>query len=149
MAPRQDRAGLTKYCRAVRAVDDLSFTATPGRVTGFLGPNGSGETTTLRMVINLVTPTAGTATISGRRYVDLEQPLRHVGAVRCSEADQVEHLVGAAAREPGRRADKGLRPVRPRWALDASTTPARCGCVLPKRTSSPPPWRGRHRGAHR
>jgi ABC-2 type transport system ATP-binding protein len=74
-------AGLTKQYRKVRAVDNLSFTVQPGRVTGFLGPNGSGKTTTLRMLLNLVRPTAGTATIDGRRYADLNQPLRHVGAV--------------------------------------------------------------------
>jgi ABC-2 type transport system ATP-binding protein len=73
--------GLTKQYRKVRAVDGLSFTVRPGRVTGFLGPNGAGKTTTLRMILNLVTPTAGTATIDGRRYADLDQPLRHVGAV--------------------------------------------------------------------
>jgi ABC-2 type transport system ATP-binding protein len=73
--------GLTKQYRQVRAVDNLSFTVRPGRVTGFLGPNGAGKTTTLRMILNLVTPTAGAATIDGRRYADLEHPLRHVGAV--------------------------------------------------------------------
>ena len=58
------------------AVDDLSFTVEPGRVTGFLGPNGSGKTTTLRMLLGLVHPSAGTATIGGRNYQDLEQPDR-------------------------------------------------------------------------
>jgi ABC-2 type transport system ATP-binding protein len=74
-------AGLTKHYRLVKAVDDLSFTVQPGRVTGFLGPNGAGKTTTLRMLLNLVTPTGGTATIGGRRYADLHDPIRHVGAV--------------------------------------------------------------------
>jgi ABC-2 type transport system ATP-binding protein len=73
--------GLTKDFRRVRAVDDLSFTVRPGRVTGFLGPNGAGKTTTLRMILGLVTPTRGTATIGGRRYADLAEPLRTVGAV--------------------------------------------------------------------
>jgi len=53
----------------------------PGRVTGFLGPNGAGKTTTLRMLLDLVEPTAGTATIGGVRYADLDQPIRRVGAV--------------------------------------------------------------------
>ncbi len=57
--------GLTKEYRGVRAVDDLSFTVEPGRVTGFLGPNGAGKTTTLRILLDLVEPTAGTATIGG------------------------------------------------------------------------------------
>ena len=74
-------AGLTKNFGTVRAVDHLSFTVEPGRVTGFLGPNGSGKTTTLRMLLGLVHPTAGTATVGGRRYVDLEHPSRTVGAV--------------------------------------------------------------------
>ncbi|MBT8224292.1 MAG: ABC transporter ATP-binding protein [Dactylosporangium sp.] len=74
-------SGLTKQYRGVRAVDGLSFTVNPGKVTGFLGPNGAGKTTTLRMALNLVTPTAGTATIGGQRYADLRQPLRTVGAV--------------------------------------------------------------------
>src|SRR5436190_20450337 len=74
-------SGLTKYYKKVKAVDHLSFTVEPGRVTGFLGPNGAGKTTTLRMILNLVRPTAGTATIGGRRYADLHTPIRHVGAV--------------------------------------------------------------------
>src|SRR5437660_903124 len=73
--------GLVKQFRSVRAVDDLSFTVRPGRVTGFLGPNGAGKTTTLRMILGLVSPTAGTATIGGRRYADLAEPIRSVGAV--------------------------------------------------------------------
>jgi ABC-2 type transport system ATP-binding protein len=74
-------SGLTKRYQGVTAVDDLSFTVEEGRVTGFLGPNGAGKTTTLRMLLNLVMPTAGTATIGGRRYADIEEPARVVGAV--------------------------------------------------------------------
>jgi ABC-2 type transport system ATP-binding protein len=74
-------SGLTKHYKLVKAVDNLSFTVQPARVTGFLGPNGAGKTTTLRMLLNLVRPTAGTATIGGRRYADLRDPIRHVGAV--------------------------------------------------------------------
>jgi ABC-2 type transport system ATP-binding protein len=74
-------SGLTKLYKNVRAVDDLTFTVSPGRVTGFLGPNGAGKTTTLRMVLNLVRPTAGTTTIGGRRYADLTDPIRKVGAI--------------------------------------------------------------------
>jgi ABC-type multidrug transport system fused ATPase/permease subunit len=73
---RIDVCGLTKEYRGVRAVDDLSFTVEPGRVTGFHGPNGAGKTTTLRMLLDLVEPTAGTATIGGVRYADLDQPIR-------------------------------------------------------------------------
>ncbi|WP_433294758.1 ATP-binding cassette domain-containing protein [Actinoplanes sp. CA-030573] len=72
---------LTKAYGRVRAVDGLSFAAAPGRITGFLGLNGSGKTTTLRMLLGLTRPTAGEALISGRTYADLDQPLRQVGAV--------------------------------------------------------------------
>ena len=71
---------LSKSFGSLRAVDDLSFTVEPGTVTGFLGPNGAGKTTTLRMVLGLVTPTAGSATIGGRPYAGLEDPVRTVGA---------------------------------------------------------------------
>jgi ABC-2 type transport system ATP-binding protein len=73
-------AGLTKRYGDVRAVDDLSFSVRSGAVTGFLGPNGAGKTTTLRMVLGLARPTAGEATVKGRRYVELEEPARTVGA---------------------------------------------------------------------
>ena len=72
---------LTKQYKKLRAVDDLSFSVRSGRVTGFLGPNGAGKTTTLRMLLGLVTPTAGTATLGGRKYTDLSDPIKHVGAV--------------------------------------------------------------------
>lgn len=72
---------LTKAYRRVRAVDGISFTAQPGRVTGFLGLNGSGKTTTLRMLLGLTRPTSGTALINGRPFAELTNPLREVGAV--------------------------------------------------------------------
>jgi ABC-2 type transport system ATP-binding protein len=72
---------LTKAYRKVRAVDGISFTARPGRVTGFLGLNGSGKTTTLRMLLGLTRPTGGAALIDGKPYTDLTRPLRKVGAV--------------------------------------------------------------------
>ncbi len=109
---------LTKYYGGLAAVDDLSFTVEPGRVTGFLGPNGAGKTTTLRMLLNLVMPTSGTATIGGRRYVDLEEPTRVVGAVlEASSAHNGRtgrnHLRAAciAAGLPQRRADETLELV--------------------------------------
>ena len=72
---------LTKRFGPVAAVDDLSFTAEPGRVTGFLGPNGAGKTTTLRILLGLNKPTSGTATIDGRDFRTLGIGLRHVGAL--------------------------------------------------------------------
>jgi ABC-2 type transport system ATP-binding protein len=73
--------GLTKrFGGGVLAVDDLSFTVSPGRITGFLGPNGAGKTTTLRCLVGLVRPTAGTATIGGRPYHAIPRPNTVVGA---------------------------------------------------------------------
>lgn len=79
-------SGLTKVFRRpfgpqTRAVDDLTCTVEPGVVTGFLGPNGAGKTTTMRMVLGLDRPTSGTATIGGRTYRELTDPLRTVGAL--------------------------------------------------------------------
>ncbi|WP_328462028.1 ABC transporter ATP-binding protein [Actinoplanes sp. NBC_00393] len=114
---------LTKQYRKLRAVDDLSFEVRPGRVTGFLGPNGAGKTTTLRMLLGLVTPTAGEATIDGRSYADLTDPIRHVGAVLEASAAHRgrtgrDHLrvVCQAAGLPAGRADEvldlvGLQPA--------------------------------------
>jgi ABC-2 type transport system ATP-binding protein len=73
-------AGLTKRFGPLTAVHQLSFTVERGQVVGFLGPNGAGKTTTLRMLLGLVTPTSGTATINGRNYGDLPDPLHIVGA---------------------------------------------------------------------
>ena len=59
--------GLTKQYGPVRAVDDITFTVKPGVVTGFLGPNGAGKSTTMRTILGLDTPTAGTELIDGSR----------------------------------------------------------------------------------
>lgn len=77
---------LSKQFGAVQAVDDVSFEAAPGSVTGLLGPNGSGKTTCLRMVLGLVRPTSGEALVGGRRFRDLEVPRRTVGAVLDADA---------------------------------------------------------------
>ena len=82
-----DRSGrvtvreLTKYFGPVAAVEGLTFAVEPGTVTGFLGPNGSGKTTTLRMVLGLVTPTAGETRINGVPFAELTHPAQVVGAV--------------------------------------------------------------------
>jgi len=72
---------LTKRYGRTLAVDQLSFTVEPGRIVGFLGPNGAGKTTTLRALLGLISPTSGSATVGGRRFVELEDPVRAVGAV--------------------------------------------------------------------
>ncbi|UGT70438.1 ATP-binding cassette domain-containing protein [Nocardia gipuzkoensis] len=73
--------GLTKHYGQTVAVQDLSFTVRPGQVTGFLGPNGAGKSTTMRMILGLDKPTAGTALIQGKPYHELDHPLRTVGAL--------------------------------------------------------------------
>ena len=72
---------LTKSYGRVRAVNEVTFSAVPGRVTGFLGLNGSGKTTTLRMLLGLTRPTAGAALINKMRFQELSHPSRQVGAV--------------------------------------------------------------------
>ncbi|WP_431031763.1 ATP-binding cassette domain-containing protein [Streptomyces sp. P6-2-1] len=72
---------LSKRYGDTLAVDDLSFTVTPGKVTGFLGPNGAGKSTTMRMILGLDRPTTGRALITGRPYEELDRPLTVVGAL--------------------------------------------------------------------
>jgi ABC-2 type transport system ATP-binding protein len=72
---------LTKRYGDLVALEDVTFSLERGTVTGFLGPNGAGKTTTLRVLLGLAEPTAGEALVFGRRYRELEQPIRHVGAV--------------------------------------------------------------------
>ena len=109
---------LTKRYGDKLAVDHLSFTVEPGRVTGFLGPNGAGKSTTMRLVLGLDKPNEGTATINGRRYRELAQPLRTVGALL--EARSVHtgrsaynHLLFLAQTQglPRSRVDEVLRLV--------------------------------------
>jgi ABC-2 type transport system ATP-binding protein len=89
--------GLTKRYGARVAVEDLTVRIEPGRVTGFLGPNGSGKTTTMRCIVGLARPTAGTATVLGVPYRDLDVPMRRVGV-----------LIDPRARHPGRTARSHL-----------------------------------------
>ena len=73
--------GLTKRYGRVTAVDDLTFSPTPGRVTGFVGNNGAGKSTAIRMLLGLTRPTSGSATVDGVPYAGLPDPLRAVGAL--------------------------------------------------------------------
>jgi ABC-2 type transport system ATP-binding protein len=84
--------GLRKRYGSTVAVDGLSFTVSPGQVTGFVGPNGAGKSTTMRMILGLDAPNEGTALVGGRPYRTLRRPLHQVGA-----------LLDAAAIHPGRR----------------------------------------------
>ncbi|MFI1155497.1 ABC transporter ATP-binding protein [Streptomyces sioyaensis] len=73
--------GLTKHYGDKVAVDDLTLTVRPGIVTGFLGPNGAGKSTTMRMMLDLDNPTAGTVRIDGKHYRQLQDPLTYIGAL--------------------------------------------------------------------
>ncbi|HWE56006.1 MAG TPA: ATP-binding cassette domain-containing protein [Acidimicrobiales bacterium] len=77
---------LTKRYGPTLAVDDLSFDVQPGIVTGFLGPNGSGKTTTMRMIVGLDGPDAGQVRIDGRLYRSVDVPMREVGALLDAKA---------------------------------------------------------------
>jgi ABC-2 type transport system ATP-binding protein len=114
---------LTKSYGGKVAVDHLSFTVQPGRVTGFLGPNGAGKSTTMRLILGLDRPQTGSATIDGKPYRELTNPLRSVGALL--EAKSVHpgrsarnHLLFLAQSQglPAKRVDEvldlvGLREV--------------------------------------
>ena len=110
-----DVQDLTKEFGGRRAVDRLTVRVQPGRVTGFLGPNGAGKSTTMRLVLGLDRPTAGFATICGRPYAALHEPLRHVGALLDAQAAHGsrtarDHLrvLAASNRIPERRVDEAL-----------------------------------------
>ncbi len=90
--------GLRKRYGSTLAVDDLSFTVPPGKVTGFLGPNGAGKSTTMRMILGLDAPSAGSVTVNGRPYAGYRRPLFEVGA-----------LLDARAIHGGRSAVNNLR----------------------------------------
>jgi ABC-2 type transport system ATP-binding protein len=89
--------GLRKRFGTVQALDGMTFTVQPGQVTGFVGPNGAGKSTTIRVVVGLDAPDAGTATIGGRPYHALRSPLVHVGS-----------LLDAGALQPSRSARNHL-----------------------------------------
>ncbi len=102
-----DVTSLSKHFGSVVAVDDLTFSVTPGRVTGFLGPNGAGKTTTLRCLLGLVAPTSGSATIGGRSYLDTGTPMRVVGSA-----------LEASGFHPGRSARNHLRVLARMGGVD-------------------------------
>jgi len=104
-----DSRSLRKRYGRTTAVDGLTCTVVPGRVTGLAGPNGAGKSTTLRMILGLSRPDAGTVHIGGTPYARLERPLHTVGA-----------LLDAGAAHPGRRARDHLR-----WLAHAGRIPTR------------------------
>jgi len=106
---------LTKRFGELVAVDDLTFSLHSGTVTGFLGPNGAGKTTTLRLLLGLAEPSTGDALVFGRRYRELNDPARRVGAV-----------LESSDFHPGRSGRHHLRAL----ALAAEIPPARVEEVL-------------------
>lgn len=109
---------LSKTYGSVRAVDELTFDVQPGVVTCFLGPNGAGKSTTMRMIVGLDNPSAGTATINGKPYRRLEQPLREVGA-----------LLDASALHPRRSARSHLRWIAAAGGISRSRVDEVLGLV--------------------
>src|SRR3954465_613841 len=107
---------LTKRYGDKTAVDRISFTIAPGSVTGFLGPNGAGKSTTMRMIVGLDRPTAGTVTINGKPYAQHRSPLSEAGA-----------LLDAKAVHPGRSARShpraGPPPPRAPWPPRTTSRP--------------------------
>ena len=99
---------LTKRYGDKTAVDDISFTIAPGTVTGFLGPNGAGKSTTMRMIVGLDHPTAGTVTVNGKPYAKHRSPLSEVGA-----------LLDAKAVHSGRNARSHLRTMAATHGISA------------------------------
>jgi ABC-2 type transport system ATP-binding protein len=108
-------AQLRKRYGPALALNGMTFTAFPGRVTGFAGPNGAGKSTTMRVILGLDRPDSGTALVGGRPYRSLERPLRHAGS-----------LLDASALQPGRSARGHLRWLAASQGLPAS----RAGEVL-------------------
>ena len=111
-------ANLTKRFGSTCAVDDLTFQVEPGAVTGFLGPNGAGKSTTMRMIVGLDHPTAGTATINGVPYARLARPLHTVGA-----------LLEARATHPNRSAANHLRWIAAAGGIQRSRVDEVLGLV--------------------
>jgi ABC-2 type transport system ATP-binding protein len=106
---------LTKKYGAFTAVDDVSFTARPGRVTGFLGPNGAGKSTSMRIMVGLTPADSGAATVLGRRFADLPNPGLEVGVLLDASAQHAgrtgREILGVAAHTmglPKRRVDEML-----------------------------------------
>jgi ABC-2 type transport system ATP-binding protein len=109
---------LSKRFGPTLAVDDLSFSVSPGTVTGFIGPNGAGKSTTLRSILGLVVPDAGTTRVLGRPYAELERPFVQVGAIlETAEAHPGRsgrnhlRILAAAAGIAGARVDTVLELV--------------------------------------
>jgi ABC-2 type transport system ATP-binding protein len=132
-------AGLSKRFGRTLALDGMTFTVSPGQVTGFIGPNGAGKSTTMRVILGLDAPDAGDTLIGGRPYASLYRPLTHVGTLLDAAALQpsrtgrnhllwLAHSQGLGARrvdEPLGRSWRARRPGR--------------GLAGPRRNAAPEP----------
>jgi ABC-2 type transport system ATP-binding protein len=105
--------GVHKRFGPTLALDGMTFSALPGHVTGFVGPNGAGKSTTMRVIVGLDAPDAGTALVAGRPYRSLRQPMSHLGALLDAAAIQPSrsgrgHLLWLARSQglPARRVDE-------------------------------------------
>ncbi|WP_139981736.1 ABC transporter ATP-binding protein [Nocardioides litoris] len=116
---------LTRTYGSHTAVDDVSFTARPGRVTGFLGPNGAGKSTTMRVLVGLTPATSGTATVHGVRFRDLPNPGREVGV-----------LLDASAQHAGRTGREVLTIAQRTLGLPADRVDAMLERVSLTRTEA-------------
>jgi ABC-2 type transport system ATP-binding protein len=114
---------LTRTYGSFTAVDDISFTAHAGRVTGFLGPNGAGKSTTMRIIVGLTRASAGSATISGRNFVDLPNPGLEVGVLLDASAQHA----GRTGREILTIAQRFMGLPRSRVEPDAGDSQPRTG----------------------
>jgi ABC-2 type transport system ATP-binding protein len=103
---------LTKHYRGVTAVDDITFTARPGRVTGFLGPNGAGKSTTMRVMVGLTPAGSGRVEVLGDRYANLPNPGLEVGV-----------LLDASAQHAGRTGRETLTVAARTMGLPGSRVP--------------------------
>jgi ABC-2 type transport system ATP-binding protein len=106
----------SKVIEGVTVLDDVSFTARPGRVTAFLGPNGAGKSTTLRAILGIDHLTSGRATIGDRPFRDHPKPLQVVGSLLTPDAAHPRrtargHLTVVAA-------TNGLPRTSVQWALE-------------------------------
>jgi len=122
--PAIEARGLTKRFDEVVAVEDLDLTIESGTVYGFLGPNGSGKTTTMRMLTSLTRPTAGTATIMGVDIRDRTRLIEHIGYLpeepplfeELTAREQLRHM--AALHDiPGEEADARIDAYLDRFDL--------------------------------
>src|SRR5579859_1912333 len=100
--------GLHKRFGPAVALDGMSFTVAPGQVTGFIGPNGAGKSTTMRVILGLDAPDAGTALVGGRPYASLARPMTQLGS-----------LLDAAALQPSRTGRNHLLWLARSQGLDA------------------------------